>query len=44
MPTVEELYRNYGILADAKETAAEVGDNAGARLACLSVRLRGSWA
>lgn len=25
MPTVEELYRNYGILADAKETAPEVG-------------------
>ncbi|XP_042315628.1 apoptosis inhibitor 5 [Sceloporus undulatus] len=26
MPTVEELYRNYGILADAKETAAEHKD------------------
>lgn len=25
MPTVEELYRNYGILADAKDTAPEVG-------------------
>lgn len=24
MPTVEELYRNYGILADATETAGQV--------------------
>jgi len=24
MPTVEELYRNYGILADVTETAGQV--------------------
>lgn len=24
MPTVEELYRNYGILADATETVSQV--------------------
>lgn len=31
MPTVEELYRNYGILADATETAGQVRRGGGLR-------------
>lgn len=31
MPTVEELYRNYGILADATETAGQVRRGCGLR-------------
>jgi hypothetical protein len=31
MPTVEELYRNYGILADATEQVSQVGPRAACR-------------
>lgn len=39
MPTVEELYRNYGILADATETAGQVCGVAAACKASLGLGL-----